>query len=262
MMGEKQLSFLLTIAIPTYNRLEYIQELLPNLAKQCESFPEVEILVSDNMSTDGSFQFIQDMAMKTKSQFRYRRNPYNVGGDENFVRCVEAANGDYVWLFGDDEQLCFKAISTVVETIKKNPALLVIIQNNPIFKSQLFTNYKEFVDYIQPNILIDHTLITCNIFRRELFNCETARKYRKTSYGHMYAIMRTLKKNGRVYLLNAPIISIRKTRAPFEIAPKYILLKHGLYLLYFCRWYPKVFPYLCRFMIGGLLFRIRNRSYN
>ena len=43
---------LLTIAIPTYNRSAFLGELLSCLRDQCMSDPRLELLVSDNASTD------------------------------------------------------------------------------------------------------------------------------------------------------------------------------------------------------------------
>ena len=43
---------LLTIAIPTYNRSEDLAGLLEVLEPQLAEFPQVEVLVSDNASTD------------------------------------------------------------------------------------------------------------------------------------------------------------------------------------------------------------------
>jgi len=49
---------LLTIAIPTYNRVEYLKELLPELLAQCKPYPEIEVLVSDNGTTDMAFPYV------------------------------------------------------------------------------------------------------------------------------------------------------------------------------------------------------------
>jgi glycosyltransferase involved in cell wall biosynthesis len=42
----------LTIAISTYNRSAFLSELLSCLFDQCKSDPRLEVLVSDNASTD------------------------------------------------------------------------------------------------------------------------------------------------------------------------------------------------------------------
>ena len=93
---------LLTIAIPTYNRLKYLKELLPGLLKQCEPYPEIEILISDNCTTDETLQYIKDLET-INPHMRCRCNSTNVIGEENVVQCIESAQGEYVWIFSEDE---------------------------------------------------------------------------------------------------------------------------------------------------------------
>ena len=254
---------LLTIAIPTYNRLEYLKELLPEMIKQCEPYPEIEILVSDNCTTDGSFSYIRDLA--TKNKMRYRANSSNVGADENFVRCVEAAKGKYIWLFGDDEILCKGAINKMISTLETYPASLFIIGNTRRIKpgpgSQFFRTYKEFIIYMKPSDVLDHTLITCNIFQKNMFDTSIARKYQSTNYGHMRAVITSLRKRGTVYFIDFPIFIIRNIRAPLqEPVPLYLVLKHIWYLLYLGMIYPKMLIYAIRYAAGMIYFKILPKS--
>lgn len=200
---------ILTIAIPTYNRLKYLQELLPELLRQCKQYPEIEILVSNNCSTDGTEKYLA-----TIPGIQIRTNIENVGAAENFVRCVESARGEYVWLFGDDDLIRPDGIDNVIDTLRIYPAALLIVGLQKE-RSVYFPNYQEFIAGVPTEQLVHHTLITCNIFKKELFDCSVARKYRR-DYGAMRAIMRSLKHQvGTVYLTDLPIIKIRENRAPF-----------------------------------------------
>jgi glycosyltransferase involved in cell wall biosynthesis len=253
-------NLLLTIAIPTYNRLECLKELLPELIKQCKPHPEIEILVSDNCTTDGTSQYIRDMTT-TNSQMRYRANSTNVGGDENFVRCVEDAQGTYVWLFGDDEIVCEGAIDSVISTLKTHPVSLLIVgfdHRLGYTKSYFFRTFKEFVDFIQPQVLMEQSLITCNIFRKDIFNVQIARQRILSNLGHMYAIMDALKKRGPVYLLNASIFTVKDQRAPTDTLLVFPTLKGMRYLLYLGKTYPKLLLYFCRYTVGIFYRRIFN----
>jgi len=251
--------YLLTIAIPTYNRLEYLKELLPEMISQCGPYPEIEILVSDNCTTDGSFSYIRDLA--TKSKVRYCANSTNVGGDENFVRCVEAAKGKYIWLFGDDEILCKGAIDKIISTLETYPAFLFVIGNTrrtiPGLGSQFFRTYKEFITFMKPSEVLDHTLITCNIFRKNIFDTSIARKYQSTNYGHMRAIITPITKRGAVYFIGFPVFIIRNIQVPFqEPVPSHLVLKIIWYLLYLGMIYPKMLIYTFRYVAGGVYFKI------
>jgi len=237
---------LLTIAIPTYNRLKYLKELLPGLLKQCEPYPEIEVLISDNCTTDGTLQYIKDMAT-INPHMRYRRNSTNVGGEENVVQCVESAQGEYVWLFGDDELLCERGIGTVINILKTYPISLLILDGED-GKDIWFGTYADFIKNNKPQTIINHTFITCNIFKKSIFNTTIARAHNTTKFGHFtlsYAITDSLMDHGIVSRINAPIFTVRTPRAPPSTKMKYIRLKYIQLLLYLKVSYPRILYFIC-----------------
>jgi glycosyltransferase involved in cell wall biosynthesis len=252
----RRLMILLTIAIPTYNRLEYLKELLPGLLKQCKPYPEIEVLISDNCTTDGTFPYIRDISAKNP-QVRYRRNSANVGGDENFVLCVESALGEYVWLFSDDEILCDKAIETIITILKKFPVSLLIVGLGLESEHLWAGTYAEFVKNNQPQTIINHALLTCNIFKKCLFDTKIARARSPTKFGHfahVYAIVDSLK-DGEVYITNSPVFYVRPTRAENKQKMKFIRLKYIELLLYVGVSYPRIIHYVCFGLIGASMRR-------
>jgi len=218
----------LTIAIPTYNRVEYLKELLPRMFQQCKPYSDIEILVSDNATTDGTYELLLNQTWN--SQLEYRFNETNVGGDENMVRCVEASRGEYVWLFGDDELICDGAIDSVYKILKDHhPALLVVGDINSK-KTHFYGLYSQYIWDSSIRDLLDQTLITCNIFKKDLFNCTEARELEHTNYGHKYTIMNSLKKGGVIERIDTPILIIRDTRAPSQDNLHWIRTKQIQYL--------------------------------
>lgn len=234
---------LLTIAIPTYNRVKYLKELLPELIRQCKPYPEIELIVSNNCSTDGTADYL-----KTLSYIRTLTNTENVGAAENFVRCVEAANGDYVWLFGDDDLIRPDGIDNVMDTLRVYPVSLLIVgiqKGNPI----CFRNCTDFVTCVPTEPLVHHTLITCNIFKNELFDYERARKYWR-NYGAMRTIMQSLnRQGGKIYLTDLPVIKIRENRAPFNENTGPIRIMQLSYLRYLGLSYTRILLYILTGMI-------------
>lgn len=73
---------ILTIAIPTYNSSKYLKETLEKTIIQCEKNNEIEILVSDNCSTDDTESVVKDFINK-EINIRYLKNSQNVGLDKN-----------------------------------------------------------------------------------------------------------------------------------------------------------------------------------
>ena len=97
---------LLTIAIPTFNRADTLSSLLAVLLPQVEEFPEVEVLVSDNASSDHTTAVLaafQPRFAAAGTRLRAQRHPQNIGSDANFVSLYKAARGRFFWMCGDDD---------------------------------------------------------------------------------------------------------------------------------------------------------------
>lgn len=107
-------NYLLTIAIPTYNREKYVRRLLKTITPELND--EVEVLVSDNASTDNT----DSMISLEFPNVTYYRNSVNMGADRNFLECYKKAGGEYVWLVGSDDIVIEGAIERILTYIKKN----------------------------------------------------------------------------------------------------------------------------------------------
>ena len=124
---------LLTIAIPTYNRSFFLNELLSCLFEQCMSDPRIELLISDNASTDETPGIVTGY-MDRGLQIRYLRNASNFGADANFMQCFEKSSGKYVWLIGDDDVVVPGAIGRIVSYLQDGEYSLIYV-NSYCFES-------------------------------------------------------------------------------------------------------------------------------
>ena len=104
---------LVTIGMPTYNRADgYLPIALASALQQ--DYPNLEIIVSDNASTDGTQELIKS---KADPRIRYFRHEESIGGTNNFNFCVEQANGDYFLLLHDDDQIDPNFVSSCVSAL-------------------------------------------------------------------------------------------------------------------------------------------------
>ncbi|WP_427162651.1 glycosyltransferase family 2 protein [Aliinostoc sp. HNIBRCY26] len=122
---------ILTIAIPTYNRAELLDQQLTWLASAiqgCES--ECEILISDNCSTDHTPEIIQKwQTYFHNTRFHANRNSENLGVMRNIAYCIQAATSKYVWTISDDDKIDTKTISYLVQTLNNSLDLALLILN-------------------------------------------------------------------------------------------------------------------------------------
>lgn len=168
---------LLTIAIPTYNRKEFINIALESIYSQYDK--RVEVIVSDNCSTDGTEEYIR----LKYPQVNYYKNEKNVGM-ENFQRCYKRANGKFVWLLGDDDVITEGSLAYILDFLDINQNLSLIFLNHTSFSGiyKGLNNCTEaFIKNINTDIVTDKktefikyakyqlTFISCFLFSREKY---------------------------------------------------------------------------------------------
>jgi abequosyltransferase len=117
---------LLTIGIPTYNRARCLERLLASLGKELEGETRVELLVSDNASTDGTGSIVEAHRARGNA-VRYTRNAENLGADRNILQVFNLARGKYVWIFSDDDLMAHGTIRRVLEAVSSKTYELICV---------------------------------------------------------------------------------------------------------------------------------------
>lgn len=182
---------LLSICIPTYNRAELLRSAIGSLADQINALgDEVELIVSDNCSTDDS----RDVVVRFGRQcpIRYHRNAEDVGALRNILSLVrEHASGEFCWVIGDDEMVREGGVRKLLQAIKEHSDLDYFYVNYSIDSFErregVFVTAEDFREWTQtgnPNLeerRIDRwetliaedcnglTPIYCSVFRRSVW---------------------------------------------------------------------------------------------
>jgi len=90
---------LVTIGIPTYNQANgFLKEAIQSALNQ--TYPNIEILVSDNCSTDNTTELVEQIR---GNRLKYNRHEVNIGHNNNFNYCLKQASGDYLLVLHDDD---------------------------------------------------------------------------------------------------------------------------------------------------------------
>ena len=91
---------LISVIITSYNYLHYITQAIDSVRTQ--TYPNVEIVVVDNASTDGTVPVLRER-YGDDPRVRIFENPVNIGESRNCNRGFELSTGDFVaWLSADD----------------------------------------------------------------------------------------------------------------------------------------------------------------
>ena len=124
---------LLTIAVPTYNGAKTIRDMMDIMLPQVTD--EMEVLVSDNCSTDKTPEIIHEY-QKKYGFIRYIRNEENLGADGNFLQCLQKASGDFVMLISDDDIIVEDALGKILSFLKNNPDISLAYLESVAFKDK------------------------------------------------------------------------------------------------------------------------------
>lgn len=116
----------LTIGIPVFNGENTISETLESVIRGCPS--DVEILISDNDSNDGTALIVKAFSNKY-ANIIYCKNDKNLGADVNFDLVVKKSSGEFVWLLGADDEIATGGIGAVLEVIDKYKSIDAIFVN-------------------------------------------------------------------------------------------------------------------------------------
>lgn len=104
---------LVTIAIPTYNRANrFLKQAIGCALNQ--TYQNIEIIVSDNCSTDNTEMVVKNCKDPRIRYFRHRKN---IGANNNFNFCLEEAKGAYFLLLQDDDLIDADFIETCLRKV-------------------------------------------------------------------------------------------------------------------------------------------------
>ncbi|MCB9025416.1 MAG: glycosyltransferase [Bdellovibrionaceae bacterium] len=123
---------LITICIPTYNAEATIYETLESIKKQTHI--NVKIKIFDNQSTDKTVQIIQKFN-DSSFPIELSINETNLGGEGNFTKCIENADGDYTALFHSDDLYNSDILSNAMEIFNENKSVLAIFFHSDLIDS-------------------------------------------------------------------------------------------------------------------------------
>jgi len=116
---------LVTVAIPLYNSVRYVDETIRSVLTQTHA--HLELLIYDDASTDGSLAVAQSHASRDP-RVRVIPSPVNLGPEANWNRCLADVAGKYFKLLCGDDLLapdCLQKQVAVMEAPDNRDLALV-----------------------------------------------------------------------------------------------------------------------------------------
>jgi len=114
---------LVTIGVPIYKRLHYLENVLQTVAAQ--DYPNIDLLVSDNGMNGYKVQ--QAVDSYYRAPYRFRQNRATVSISQHFNQLIHDARGDYFILLADDDEITPNYVSALVDQLQRHPQASVAI---------------------------------------------------------------------------------------------------------------------------------------
>lgn len=229
-----EMSYRLSICIPTFNRAEFLNLTLSNIIPLINA--DIEIVIMDGASTDDTSKIVQKWKNLCPS-INYVQGDINNGVDADLASCVEFARGEYCWLMSSDDLFLETSIKRVMQEInEKNYTVLLGCrvdcskEMKPLgnqhwikhtdhattfnfFNSDDFILYFDQVDSLGALFSYISSII---IHRQSWMNVKNGNKFFGTNYAHVFRIFEMLKKNGSMRYIDEPLVLCRMDNDSFS----------------------------------------------
>ena len=115
----------ISVLVPMYNRKHYIEECVNSVLNQ--TFQDFEIVIVDDCSTDGSFDFVKEKfaPLIESEKIRLLRNVRNSGEFPTSNRLMREAHGKYLCILHSDDMYMPYALEHLYDVAEKTNADVV-----------------------------------------------------------------------------------------------------------------------------------------
>lgn len=111
-----------SIGVPVHNGERFLEDALRSLLSQ--TFEDIEIIISDNASTDGTEEICRAVAGRD-GRVRYWRNRVNVGAAQNFNQVFRLSQGRYFKWAAHDDVCDADLVLRCVELLDEEPSVVL-----------------------------------------------------------------------------------------------------------------------------------------
>jgi glycosyltransferase involved in cell wall biosynthesis len=117
-----------SVVVPVYNGVAFIDATMQSILAQ--TFRDFELVVSDNASTDGTWEALQRYAADTR--VRLTRLASTIPAAENFNHVTNLATGEFVKLVCADDVLYPDNLEVLVQELTAHPSALLAVSSKDV----------------------------------------------------------------------------------------------------------------------------------
>ena len=153
-----------SVCIPVYNGSDYIADSIQSVLAQ--TYKNFNLIVCDNGSTDNTEEIVRNVK---DSRLTYVRNNKNLGLVGNHNRCLELADGEYVYFLHHDDIMLPDNLALKVSILDEHPKV-GLVHSDVLFidKAGQHLDLSKFDakrDYIEDGIKVFEKYILVQSYR-------------------------------------------------------------------------------------------------
>lgn len=114
----------ISVCIPVKNGGAFLSLAIDSVLRQARD--DIELVIVDNCSTDGTAQWIEKKAASTP-HIRFYKNPTDIGMTANFNACLKYAAGEYVTFLCADDLLLPHSLERMSRTLDGDTAVALVV---------------------------------------------------------------------------------------------------------------------------------------
>ena len=127
---------LVSIVVGTYNSSQYILETLESIKSQ--TYTNIELIVSDDCSSDNTVEIIHTWLSKNKTRFvrtELVTVPINTGVSANCNRCIKSSQADWIKMIAGDDILLPNCIEDNMNFVRTHPETKILFSQVRLYKN-------------------------------------------------------------------------------------------------------------------------------
>lgn len=166
---------LVSVVIPAYNRAAYIERTVNSVLDQ--TYPCVELIVTDDGSTDGTLEVLQRYADQGKLRLLRHEGGVNRGQSASLNLALDQARGEYISVLDSDDMFAPRKFEVMIGFLERHPEIGLVYSNGHAVDAEDNVLYEiHSPNHHEPNdpdaLLLDcYFLLPQNaVVRREVFD--------------------------------------------------------------------------------------------
>lgn len=205
-----------SIGLPVYNGENYLEDAIISVLKQ--SYTDLELVISDNASTDRTHEICRDYA-STDQRVCYSRNKHNLGAAPNYNKAWNQCTGKYFKWLAHDDLILPEYVATTVDALEKNPE--AVLCNTTVeyigSKGEHLGNYRSVMEFANSDnpaerlatmILHSHTCV--DFFGMVVREAMESSLLHQAFSGADKAFLAQMALRGRLLQLDDPLVQMRE----------------------------------------------------